>query len=140
MLDGRCTSFGGITMHAHRTGVLTGAVGGAVVSFLITSAFAAPPERLAPEAIQSTFFNGQPFTATTNSNVKFKMTFTPDGKMARVPAGGRGSKGEGTWKLSKDGFCTAWKGAGGNCFTVVRAGENKWSVLKGSTIMAAWSK
>ena len=35
--------------------------------------------------IQSTFFNGQPFTAATPSNVKFKMTFTADGKMKREP-------------------------------------------------------
>jgi hypothetical protein len=26
------------------------------------------------------------------------------------------------------------------CFTVVDTGDNKWSVLKGSTIMATWSK
>jgi hypothetical protein len=52
----------------------------------------------------------------------------------------RAARGEGTWKLSKDGFCTTWKGAKDNCFTVVSAGDNKWSVLRGSTIMATWSK
>jgi hypothetical protein len=88
---------------------------------------------------QSTFFNGQPFTASTPSNVKFKMTFAADGKMKREPAG-RGAKGEGTWKLSKDGFCTAWNGGKSNCFTIVSAGSNKWSVLQGSTIIATWSK
>jgi hypothetical protein len=97
------------------------------------------PAKLAPADIQTTFFNGQPFTATTPSSLKFKMTFTADGKMKRQPIG-TGSKGEGTWKLSKDGFCTAWKGAQDHCFTVVKAGDNKWSVLKGSTIMATWSK
>ena len=53
---------------------------------------------------------------------------------------GAGSKGEGTWQLSKDGFCTTWSGTKANCFTIVAAGDNKWSVLKGSTIMATWSK
>ena len=67
------------------------------------------------------------------------MTFTADGKMKREPIG-TGNRGEGTWKLSKDGFCTTWKGAKENCFTVVGAGDNKWSVLKGSTILATWSK
>jgi len=95
--------------------------------------------KLAPADIQSTFFNGQAFTATTPSNLKFKMTFSADGKMKRQPVG-TGSRGEGTWKLSKDGFCTAWKGGKEGCFTVVAAGDNKWSVLKGSTIMATWSK
>jgi hypothetical protein len=107
-----------------------------------TASAAAPATKLSPEQIQSTFFNGQPFTAATNTNVKFKMTFSADGKMKREPTtgGGGGAKGEGTWKLSKEGFCSTWKGAGANCFTVVAAGDNKWSVLKGSTILATWSK
>jgi hypothetical protein len=113
------------------------ALGSAAVLILITPALGAT--KLAPKDVQSTFFTGQPFTAATNSNVKFKMTFTADGKMTRVSAGG-GAKGEGTWKLSNDGFCSTWKGAGANCFTVVSDGANKWSVLKGSTIMATWSK
>jgi hypothetical protein len=106
---------------------------------LTTLAHAAPPAKLSPTDIQTTFFNGQPFTAQTPSSVKFKMTFTADGKMKRVPIG-TGSRGEGTWKLSKEGFCTTWKGSKDRCFTVVSAGDNKWSVLQGSTIMATWSK
>jgi hypothetical protein len=124
-------------MHVRTAGVL----GGAAAMCIVAPALAAPPTtKLAPSDIQTTFFNGQPFIAATNSNVKFKMTFTADGRMTRVPAGGGGAKGEGTWKLSNDGFCTTWKGAGANCFTVVSAGANKWSVLKGSTIIATWSK
>jgi hypothetical protein len=95
--------------------------------------------KLAPADIQATFFNGQPFTATTQSSLKFKMTFTVDGKMKREPFG-TGTRGEGTWKLSKDGFCSTWKGSKNNCFTVVNAGENKWSVHKGAGIVATWSK
>ena len=38
---------------------------------------AAPAGRMAPKDIQDTFFNGQPFTAATPSNVKFKMVFRP---------------------------------------------------------------
>jgi hypothetical protein len=127
-------------MHAHIAGIGAAALV-LVTSPLVSSAVAAPPStKLAPDAIQSTFFTGQPFAAATNSNVKFKMTFTADGKMTRASAGGGGGRGEGTWKLSKDGFCTTWKNSGANCFTVISAGDNKWSVLKGSTIMATWSK
>jgi hypothetical protein len=127
------------------------ALAGMVLStMMVTSAVAAPAPakpapakpaaaKLAPADIQNTFFDGKPFTATTPSNLKFKMTFTADGKMKRQPIG-TGSRGEGTWKLSKDGFCTMWKGGREGCFTVVSAGDNKWSVLKGSTIMATWSK
>jgi hypothetical protein len=116
--------------------VLTGTALGSVLTM---SALAAPPAKLAPNDIQTTFFTGQPFTAQTPSNLKFKMTFTADGKMKRVPIG-KGSRGEGTWRLSKEGFCTNWKGSKDRCFTVVSAGDNKWSVLQGSTIMATWSK
>jgi len=123
-------------MRADVTGTVTGS---ALVFLLNAAAIAAPAAKLAPSDIQTTFFNGQPFTASTPSNVKFKMTFAADGKMKREPIGG-GNKGTGTWKLSKDGFCTAWNGAKENCFTVVSAGDKKWSVLRGSTIMATWSK
>ena len=109
------------------------------VIFFTTAALADPAAKLAPADIQAKFFTGQPFTAATTSNVKYKMTFSADGKMKRQPVGA-GSRGEGTWQLSKDGFCTAWNGAKPNCFTIVAAGDNKWSVLKGSTIMATWSK
>jgi hypothetical protein len=125
-------------MRAHIASLITGV---ASVVVFTTSVLAAPGAKLSPSDIQATFFNGQPFTAATTSNVKFKMTFAADGTMKREPAGGGGgSKGVGTWKLSKDGFCTTWKNAGANCFTVVSANDNKWSVLKGSSIMATWSK
>jgi hypothetical protein len=93
---------------------------------------------LAPADIQATFFNGQPFTAAA-SNIKYKMTFTADGKMTREPIGA-GAKNEGTWKLSKDGFCSTWKGSKQNCYRVQPAGDNKWSVMKGSTTVATWTK
>jgi hypothetical protein len=112
----------------------------AALAVLLTAGVTAQPAKLAPSEIQTTFFNGQPFTASTLSNVKYKMTFMADGKMKREPIGS-GNKGEGTWKLSKDGFCTTWGGATmANCFTLVNAGTNKWSVLKGSTIQAIWTK
>jgi hypothetical protein len=120
-----------------RAGVASAAV--ALGLAFITPVLAAPAGALAPSDIQSTFFTGQSFTASTNSSVKYKMTFTADGKMKREPTTG-GTKGEGTWKLSKDGFCTTWTGAKASCFTLVSAGDNKWSVMKGSTVIATWSK
>jgi hypothetical protein len=117
-----------------------GATIAALAVLLTTTIAAAQPARLPPSEIQTAFFNGQPFTASTLSNVKYKMTFMADGKMKREPIGS-GNKGEGTWKLSKDGFCTTWGGSTmANCFTLVNAGTNKWSVMKGSTIQAVWTK
>jgi hypothetical protein len=106
----------------------------------LASVMPAAAAELPPNEIQSTFFTGQPFTSSTPANVKFKMVFTSDGKMTREPAAKSGAKGEGTWKLSKDGFCTTWKGSKANCFRIVTAGDNKWSVMKGTTVVATWTK
>src|SRR6202049_3322069 len=85
------------------------------------TACAAP---LAPADVQTTFFNGQPFTSSTPQNIKFTMVFTADGKMTRKPLGKAGAKGEGTWKLSNDGFCTTWNNATtSNCFNLVASGD-----------------
>jgi hypothetical protein len=96
--------------------------------------------RLSPKEIETGFFNGQPFTSSTPSNVKFTMVFKADGKVTRKPQGKTGVGGQGTWKLSKDGFCTTWKGSKENCFTLMTAGENKWSVIKGAASVGTWSK
>lgn len=105
----------------------------------IVAVFDARAAALSPNDIKATFFNGEPFTASTPSNVKYKMMFTADGKVTREPVGKAGVKGEGTWKLTKDGFCTSWKGSKANCFRLL-AGDKKWSVMQGSTVMAIWTK
>jgi hypothetical protein len=118
--------------------LLTGAV--CVVLATAGSAIAAPAGKLAPADIQTTFFDGKPFTSSTPQNIKYTMVFTADGKMTRDPVGKSGVKGEGTWKLSKDGFCTTWKNSAANCFSLVTNGDNKWSVLKGTGVIGTWSK
>jgi hypothetical protein len=111
-----------------------------VAATLAAAAPAAPAGKVAPADIQSTFFTGQAFTSSTPQNIKYKMVFSPDGSMTREPLGKTGVKGDGTWKLSKDGFCTTWKGSPSNCFTLISAGDNKWSVLKGMSVIGTWSK
>jgi hypothetical protein len=110
----------------------------AATSLIAATALAAG--KLSPSEIQSTFFNGQPFTASTPQGIRYKMLFTADGKMTREPLGRQGAKNEGTWKLSKDGYCTTWKGAPQSCFTVISSGENKWSIMKGTVAVATWTK
>jgi hypothetical protein len=112
----------------------------ALVAVSAAEAAPAPPARVPPADIQKTFFTGQSFTASTPSNVKYTMVFMPDGKVTREPTGKAGVKGDGTWKLDRDGFCTTWKGSKPNCFVLLTSGENKWSVMKGSTVIAVWSK
>jgi len=113
-------------------------VAGAVAVLIAGSAFAAT--KLTPKEIQTEFFDGKSFTAATTSGVKFKLTFTADGKVTREPQDKSGAKGEGTWKLSKEGFCTSWKGSAQNCYTLVNIEKNKWSVVKGAATVATWSK
>ena len=103
-------------------------------------AAAAPAGTLAPNDIQTTFFNGEPLNSSTPQNIKYTMVFTADGKMTREPLGKAGVKGEGTWKLSKDGFCTTWKNSAANCFNLVPSGDNKWSVMKGAASIGTWTK
>jgi hypothetical protein len=111
---------------------------GAVALLSFDAALAAT--KLTPKEIQTEFFDGKAFTAATTSGTKFKMTFSTDGKVVREPQDKAGAKGEGTWKLSKDGFCTAWKGSAQNCYTLVNIEKNKWAVVKGATTVATWSK
>jgi hypothetical protein len=112
----------------------------AVALGLAMSGAAYAATKLAANDVKATFFDGQPFTASTPSGTKFKMVFTADGKVVREPVAKAGAKGEGTWKLDQEGFCTTWKGQKPNCFIVISAGTNKWSIMKNSTLMAVWSK
>ena len=116
----------------------------AIVFVLLAGSSAIAADPMAPSDIQATFFTGQTFIASTLSGTKFKMNFTSDGKMTREPVGKSGYKGEGTWKLNTNGFCTSWKREKAICFTVVPSGENKWSVQKRAstiaTTVAVWSK
>jgi hypothetical protein len=114
-----------------------------LVAGVLGTLLAAPglaADKLTPDAIKTAFFTGQEFVAATPSGVKFKMVFSPDGKVTRTPSAGAGARGEGTWKASKEGFCTTWKGAKQNCYTLITAGDNKWSVMSGPSLKATWSK
>ena len=99
----------------------TGSLALAVMLLSASAAFAA-------ECYSSTFFNGKSLVASTTSGTQFKMIFTPDGRMTRQPSGKAGKKSSGTWKLDTSGFCTSWKGAETNCYTVVPSGNDKWPI------------
>jgi hypothetical protein len=115
-------------------------IAGIALTSMLPSGDATAAPKLTPAEIQATFFNGAEFVAATPSGVKFKMTFTADGKVVRVPTGSGGSKSEGVWKLDDNGYCTTWKNSKPSCFTIVAADKNKWSVMKGPAVIATWSK
>jgi invasion protein IalB len=68
------------------------------------------------------------------------MAYTPDGKVTREPLGQTGTKRQGTWTFSQDGFCTTWPGSTQNCYKLVKLAENKWSVRAESAELAIWSR
>jgi hypothetical protein len=112
----------------------------AVAALIASAGFGNSSSKLTPDEIKTTFFNGNKFTAATPSGVTFNMVFSRDGKVVRQPTGNGGAKGEGTWKLTSDGFCTSWKRSRQSCFIVLPDGQNKWSVIRGTDVMATWSK
>src|SRR5262249_52709752 len=131
-------------MHYHpgkpiRGGSLMRAGLAGMAAALFMTAMALAAGKLTPSEIQATFFNGQPFTAATPQGIRYKMVFTADGKMTREPVGKSGAKSEGTWKLSKDGYCTTWKNDRQGCFAVLNTSDNKWSIMKGTTAVATWT-
>ena len=119
---------------------MRGWTAGIGVCAALAAATAMAATKLMPAEIQSTFFTGEPFNATTPSGVKFKMTFTADGKAKRVPSGKGGQRSEGDWKLDENGYCTTWKGAPQNCFGVLNTADNKWSIMRGTLAIATWTK
>ena len=127
-------------LDSHRGTAMRVGIAGIVACAVLSSGVAIAATKLSPDEIQATFFNGAEFTAATPSGIRFKMIFTADGKVRRVPAGNGGSRSEGIWKLDENGYCTTWKGGKPNCFTVVAADKNKWSIMKGPAVIATWSK
>src|SRR5262249_43409479 len=127
-------------------------IAGASLALLLSVGLviAAPVGRLAPKDVETTFFNGKPVTASTPSNVKFRMAFKPDGTMTRASLGRHAAKAlkakgavitEGTWKPSADGFCSTSKGSPReNCYRVHENGANRWAIVSGSQAVAYWSK
>ena len=71
-------------------------------AFLVRVRWAIAAEgSLPPGEVQWTFFNGPPFTAPTPADVKFKLTFSSDGKVTRKPLGRSGAKGVGNLKAQQ---------------------------------------
>ena len=108
-------------------------------ALLVASLVPARADPLTPTQIKNTFFTGEAFTASTPQNIKYKMVFTPEGKVEREPLGKAGVKGDGTWKVNKDGFCTQWKDSKPNCFRLISI-DNKWQVMQGTRAIATWTK
>ncbi len=83
-------------------------MGSILGALLATQSFAA--DKLTPDVIKTTFFNGQEFTAATPSGLKFKMVFTQDGKVTRTPAGNYGPKARAPGRSPRRGSAPPGRG------------------------------
>ena len=99
---------------------------------------------MAPADIPAAFLNGQPFVAAALAGNKFKMTFTPDGKITREPLGQSGKPISGTLEAQCQGFLHELGTRTVQLFHSVPIGQNRWSVQKVATTIsvsvATWSK
>jgi hypothetical protein len=123
-----------------RTGLAIVGVAIGAMSVMPSPAFS---QALEGTAIKAMFFNGKAFVASSPTRTRYTMVFTPDGKATREPLGKPTEKVDGTWKIVKEGFCTSWKqGAQATCYRLVpnTSVENRWSVMKGATTVASWTK
>ena len=97
------------------------------LGFVIAVLYSLPvhAEALDGNAIKATFFNGQPFIASSPTRQRYTMVFTPDGKATREPLGKAGDKIDGKWKVVKEGFCTQWKDGPTNCYRLVTCNDRR---------------
>ncbi len=90
---------------------------------------------LTPSQIKSTFGTGKPFSAASaDGRAKFWFTFNADGSAQAVPKG-RKSGAHGTWRLSKNGYCTQWGTGAEHCYTIDKTGS-QFDVRDGGTVIA----
>ena len=111
-------------------------------SLLLIAAFCFPLEAraaaLTPKEIQATFATGTPFSSTTPTGTTYTIVLKSDGTASRTP---RKSKVAitGTWRLSKDGYCSTWGKNSENCYKIEK-GTGRYNVLDKSGARVAYWK
>jgi hypothetical protein len=108
-----------------------------VLCGLTTVAVAA--KSMSPEEIKATFGTGVAFASTSPAGARYSLVLKADGTATRTPRKSKAAT-PGTWRLSKDGYCSKWSGGSENCYTVEPDGT-KYTVLDAHGKTAAvWSK
>ena len=107
--------------------------------FVVPAVAADKPHLRTPPEIKATFGTGTPFTATAPSGKVIMITLKPDGVAQAVPKGKKKGKA-GKWRLSDDGYCTAWEKAAENCYKIRQIGADYEVVNASNAIIAHWTK
>ncbi len=88
-----------------------------------TASAMAAGSALSPSQIKSTFGTGKPFSAVSASGrAAFWFTFNADGSAVAMPKGGK-TGAHGKWRLSKNGYCSAWGAGSEHCYTIDKNGS-----------------
>ncbi len=100
----------------------TGFTTAAIILAAGTASAMAAGSPLSPSQIQSTFGTGKTFSATSASGRSaYWFTFKADGSATAVPKGQK-TGAQGKWRLSSDGYCSAWGPGAEHCYTIDKNG------------------
>ncbi len=101
----------------------TGFTTAAIILAAGTASAMAAGSPLSPSQIQSTFGTGKTFSATSASGRSaYWFTFRADGSATAVPKGQK-TGAQGKWRLSSDGYCSAWGPGAEHCYTIDKNGS-----------------
>lgn len=101
--------------------------------------FAAAAKTMSPDEIKSNFATGAGFSSTSPSGARFVLVLKADGTATRTPKRGKAAT-PGTWRPSKDGYCSKWSSGTENCYTIQQDGT-KYTVLDShGKVAAVWTK
>jgi hypothetical protein len=100
-------------------------------------ALAAPLTPMTPKEIQATFGTGTSFSSSTPTGTTYTIVLNSDGTASRTP---RRSKVAitGTWRVSKDGYCSTWAKSMEKCFKIEKDTDRYKVLDKSGTVAAYW--
>jgi hypothetical protein len=111
--------------------------GMAAAGLCVSAGSALAADKVTPDQIKATFATGVPFTSTAPSGKVVTITFKTDGTGTLQEKGKRASQGK--WRVSSNGYCSAWDKSAEHCYTLVKDGD-KYSVLGATgSVVARWT-
>jgi hypothetical protein len=115
-------------------------LGIACLTVLATALPAFAATSLTPDQIKAQFGTGKPFHGVAvPGGRQYSLTLGADGK-AEMSFLNDKSTTNGTWHVSKTGYCSMWGSKPERCYTVQQNGKS-YDVLNGSgTVIAHWTK
>ena len=101
---------------------------------------AAAATNLTPDAIKTQFGTGKPIHGVAvPGGRRYTLTLSADGKAVMTFLNDKSEK-DGTWRVSKTGYCSKWGSNPEHCYTIQQNG-NAYDVLNHSgTVIAHWTK